>query len=348
MLRSVALVLGGLICVGIETWGAGEFMWEKYGHWNYLVVGGIAVTALTGLLPVAGEHAHQNGAPALKWASWLTAPLALAFVFTVSIQRTGSATDTDEAARQQTSVAIQISKKEEREAEDQLIRDKATVAKICEVWGPKCSQAKADQAATEAKLAGARGVLKKHGVASDDSLARRLTAILPFLTKEQVQLYQPLLLPMTVSIMGTILIAVGLRRKKKPQEKLQEKPPAKEEPKVEVVPEPAPMPKAAARPRPRLVVAQEGPLAGLVFELMKVALEPAKGSSIDLVDCYARYKADSSAQGREPLTPNDYKRAMDTFCKGLGIRTRFDADANRKLLLGVRLVANKQHVTHAT
>jgi hypothetical protein len=84
------------------------------------------------------------------------------------------------------------------------------------VWGPICTKAKDAQTATEKKLADARAVLKRQGVEVDDSLAKRLVAYLPFLTKEQVSLYQPLLLPLGLAIIGSLLIAIGVRGEGKP------------------------------------------------------------------------------------------------------------------------------------
>src|SRR5262249_40325538 len=88
--------------------------------------------------------------------------------------------------------------------------------KNCNVWGPICTKAREAQAATEKKLADARAVLKRQGVEVDDSLAKRLVAYLPFLTKEQVSLYQPLLLPLGLAIIGSLLIAIGVRGHSKP------------------------------------------------------------------------------------------------------------------------------------
>ena len=52
MIIRVILIACGLACVGTEVWGAFDFMWEKYGRWNYLVVGSLVLTSLTVMLPV--------------------------------------------------------------------------------------------------------------------------------------------------------------------------------------------------------------------------------------------------------------------------------------------------------
>jgi hypothetical protein len=43
----------------------------------------------------------------------------------------------------------------------------------------------------------------------DESMAKRLIAWFPFLTKEQVQLYQPMLLPLGLAFFGSLMIAIG-------------------------------------------------------------------------------------------------------------------------------------------
>jgi hypothetical protein len=158
IIRTV-LIAFGLACVGCEVWGSYDYMFEKYGRWNYLVVGSLVLTALAAVLPVGAEFAHRQGMRGLKWAAWCAVPLALAFVFTVSIQRTGGAADAYETTRKQIAVAIKIAETEQREASAQLLRDQATVDANCAIWGPKCTQAKVDLRATERKLSEARAIL---------------------------------------------------------------------------------------------------------------------------------------------------------------------------------------------
>jgi hypothetical protein len=151
---------------------------------------------------------------------------------------------------------------------------------------------------------------------SDDSMARRIIAYLPFLTKEQVQLYQPMLLPMGLAIVGSLLIAIGVRRKA-----------AKVEPPAPL-PEPAPLvpePEIIAPwPRPKFVAARKDQPAAPVAELMTAVLEPARGRRVSLEQCFARYTADSDKC--QPLAPDAFMDAMSEFCKGAGIRTKIEGD----------------------
>jgi hypothetical protein len=147
-------------------------------------------------------------------------------------------------------------------------------------------------------------------------MARRIIAYLPFLTKEEVQLYQPMLLPMGLAIVGSLLIAIGMRRKA-----------AKVEPPAPV-PEPAPLVSQpeiiAPRPRPKLVAARKDQPAAPVAALMTADLEPAKGRQVSLEQCFARYTSDSGK--RVPIAPDGVMDAMSEFCKSVGIRTKIEGD----------------------
>ena len=71
-----ALIVAGLACVACEVWGSFDFMWEKYGRWNYLVVGSLVLTGLSAVLPLAAEYAHRRNMTGLKWGAWLAGAIA--------------------------------------------------------------------------------------------------------------------------------------------------------------------------------------------------------------------------------------------------------------------------------
>jgi hypothetical protein len=134
LIRAI-LIAFGLACVGTETFGTYEFLWDKYHAWNYLVVGGIIVTSLAALLPMAAERARRHRMWGLWAVCWLAVPLTLAFVSTAAVQRTGAVVDLDEAGRQQRDIAIATASKAESEAEKQLKSDNETVKRNCDAWG---------------------------------------------------------------------------------------------------------------------------------------------------------------------------------------------------------------------
>ena len=206
--RRALMLLAGWVFVGLEAYGTWEFLSEKHGDKSFMTLSGVTITAPgAGLLPFAAEQARRNGQRELKWAAWFAVPAVMTFVFMSSVQRTGSAIDKDETASLQRTEQIRIARKEEAEAEKQVLLDQAEAAKNCTPWGPKCQRAKDDQKATEDKLAGARAVLKVHGAATSHSLAVLLAAYFPFWTKDQINLYVPLLQPLCLSLLGTIFLA---------------------------------------------------------------------------------------------------------------------------------------------
>jgi hypothetical protein len=107
-------------------------------------------------------------------------PLVFVFVFIASISRSGGSVDKDEIANAQLNEDIRIARAEEAEAEKQKLIDQVEVAKNCTPWGPKCQRAKDDTAATEAKLAAARAVLKVRGAEHSKGMTLRLAQYVRF------------------------------------------------------------------------------------------------------------------------------------------------------------------------
>jgi hypothetical protein len=69
--------------------------------------------------------------------------------------------------------------------------------------------------ASRQRLQTARADVAKAGVAPTDPQARRLAAVLPGVSEEAVQLYQPLVLPVAISVLGILMIAAGAHKPKR-------------------------------------------------------------------------------------------------------------------------------------
>ena len=95
------------------------------------------------------------------------------------------ATDTDETARQQIAETIKIAKAEQLEAKAQLLLDKAAVKRNCDVWRSICDKAKADQRATEKKLAERARCSRGGGSRSTTAWPGGSSAYLPFVTRSR-------------------------------------------------------------------------------------------------------------------------------------------------------------------
>lgn len=217
MLWRYLALTGGLFCVGCETWGTYDFLAKDQGGWNYIVAGGVAVALIAGLLPAFAEHAGASGRRALKIGCWLALPLALVFIFMAAIQRTGGAADAAQQARVRAERERSLAERSEVEATEALKPARAAAATECASGrGKRCLEAETKVQAAQDRIDAARRVLAAAPVQLDDPLARRLVLLLPFLSQEQVRLYQPLLLPILLSIFGAVLLAIGSRAPEAP------------------------------------------------------------------------------------------------------------------------------------
>jgi hypothetical protein len=339
-LLDLILLLFGFACVGCEVLGAYQFLWAKFGEWNYLVVGGMLVTSLAGVLPLAAERARRKRHFGKMAGCWLAIPMALLFVFTAAVERTGLVADTDEASRKLRTMAITIAEEEIKEAKDQKVKDEDTVARNCNVWGPICDKAKADLRATEKKLAAARATITKSATVTDNSMAKRIVAVIPGITERQVQLYHPLLLPVLLGLLGSLCIAVGgahdnaegrkpdwlakasaaiTGRRARRWEIARAPVEEPDRPKPDAVTPTAAVegPHQLMPTKPRLATRAE-PYKADVHRIMKTALGAAKEERADLGQCLLRYQAEGGAQ----CTPNEFMLCVVAYCKASKIRTQ--------------------------
>jgi hypothetical protein len=330
----LTLIAFGFACVGCEVLGAYEFLWEQHHKWSYLVIGGMLVTALAGILPLAAEHARRNRQWAKMALCWLAIPFALLFVLTAGVQRTGLVADTDEATRTTRALAIVTAQEEIAEAKAQRIRDQAAIDSICGIWGPKCTAAREALVATEAKLTAARRSITDRATVTENGMSKRIVEFLPFLTEKQVQLYHPLLLPLMLGVLGALCIGIGAHQGAPPKPTKVETEPvvpvAALEPR-QTVSEPEPVAVPVKPARPRLVPKGKAHEAD-VFRILRAALVPTKGSHVELGEALDRY----TVEGGTKCEPNEFMRAVMAHCKAEKIK--MDEISGQPCLLDVALV----------
>jgi len=342
LLIGSALVLFGFACVGTEAYGVYEFMWAKEHGWTYLVVGSIIVTLATAFLPMGAEAALRRRRFGWVIICWLAIPIVIGFVFSVGIERTGSSADQSEEARQDRAAARATAQEMIEEAKEQRKKDQKAIDDNCRIWGPICTQAKEDLRKTEAKLDRARAALLEKGtVGMTESMAGRVVAVAGLvgirITKEQVQTFHPMLLPMLLGFLGPALVGVGLAvitseeqtRKAgwlsrllghlKPLTETP-KPPASEMPMINepVSVLPSPPPKAA---RPRLVASSNDSIRSHVNRIMKPAVSAARGKHVSMADCLLHFDAERRSEGAKAGDPNEFMLAMLHLCKVQKIKT---------------------------
>jgi hypothetical protein len=323
------LILFGFGCIGCEVLGAYEYLWEQRGKWDYLVVGGMLVTAGAGLLPLAGEFARRKQQWKKMVCCYVAIPFALLFVLVAGVTRTSLVADTDVAARTTRELALRTAQEEIEEAKKQRIKDQVAVDSNCAIWGPKCTQAKEDLRATEAKLAAARRSVTSGAMITQNDWTKRIVAFLPFLTEAQVQLYHPLLLPLMLGVLGALCVGIGAHR----GSRVSEVKPVAPAPAVAPRPEAVEPMEASPPPRPSKprLVPKGTPHEADVFRIFRTALVRAKGSHVELSDLRGRYDAD----GGSPCQPNEFMRAVMAHCRAERIKTAEIDD--RPCLLDVTL-----------
>jgi hypothetical protein len=204
---------------GIEVWGAVEYLLKQEGHVSYLVLGGAIVTAVAALLPPLAERCWQARRYTLALLLWAALLPALALILTAAIERSGGARDTAQMERRVIAQRIELARSAEAEAKTRLATAEAAVlAEITRKKAPgcggTCKDLKVEVEAARKELAKARDTIAAAGVVPKDSQAVRIAAILP-VTEEAVALFQPLILPIAISALGLILIAVGAHSPKR-------------------------------------------------------------------------------------------------------------------------------------
>jgi hypothetical protein len=171
---------------------------------------------------------------------------ALSLVFSAAVERTGGARDEANRNRQAIAQRIELTRSPEKEAKTVADQDELAAKSECASGRKaKCLGLEARADTSRNRLQAARDAVAQAGVVPTDPQARRLAAVLP-VSEEAIALYQPLILPLAISILGLLLIAVGAhtpkrrkaakrksKRKRKALGPRKPKPPA---PSVKVVP----------------------------------------------------------------------------------------------------------------
>jgi hypothetical protein len=209
-------IAAGLTLTSIEVWGAVEYLLKQEGHVSYLVLGGAIVTAVAALLPPIAERCWQAGRYTLALLLWAALLPALALVLTAAIERSGGARDKAQSERQAIAQRIDLARSAEAEAKTRLATAEAAVLAEAKKGGCKdvCKSLKVEAAEARKELTKARDAVVTAGVVPKDSQATRIAAILP-VSEEAVALYQPIILPLAISALGLLLIAVGAHSPKR-------------------------------------------------------------------------------------------------------------------------------------
>src|SRR5262245_53941030 len=209
-------VTAGAALTAVEVIGAVGYLVNQYQP-SYLVAGGALVTVVAAILSPLAERCWRMRRPLLAILLWVAMVPALSLIFTAAVERIGARDDANRD-RQVIAQRIELTRAAEKDAKAVVDADEAKASAECsraakgvDPRGPQCKAAEVRAEASRQRLQAAREAVARAGVVPTDPQARRLAAILP-VSEEAIQLYQPLVLPVAISVLGLLLISAGAHR----------------------------------------------------------------------------------------------------------------------------------------
>jgi hypothetical protein len=219
---AIAAIVGGVVLTAIEVVGAVSYLVQQDSP-SYLIAGGAVVTVVAAMLVPLSERCWQRGRRILAILLALSLVPALSLIFSAAVERTGGARDEANRNRQAVAQQIELKRAAVNEAKAVAAEDEAAAKAECATGRKgKCLglESRADQ--SRQRLEAARTALAQAGVVPSDPQARRLAALLP-VSEEAIALYQPIILPVSISVLGLLLIAVGAHMPKRRKAKRRRK-----------------------------------------------------------------------------------------------------------------------------
>lgn len=341
-LRAFAFA-AGLFFVGCEAFGTFEFLTaDQGGKFNYIVAAGTGVAIVTGILPVYAGIAWKQRLHVLALVAWLAVPLALTVVYYAAIQRTGGAADKAEVERLRTTRVGTLAARTEKDATEawevakEAARVECTTGPARQQRGPKCLEAETKRDAAWTAVLRARDTLKTTPETQPDSGARRVVAMVPWVTEAQVQLYQPMVIPVVMSVLASLFMSFATMLRVSPKAIVVAAP----------APEPAPVshpvqvdviepPRALPQPAPQRLLQVHDEAAAVIKEMADILTPAGATCQLEIEDFYNGHSTWRRAAGLAPVSPQLFVDCAGDFCKAAGVKTR--TRGNKVFLVGVQL-----------
>jgi hypothetical protein len=221
---ALVAIVGGVALTVIEVIGAVGYLVHQ-NQPRYLIAGGAVVTIAAAGLPILAGRCWRNGRWLLATFLWVAMVPALSVIFTAAVERTGGARDGANRDRQAIAQRIELTRSAEKEAKAVADSDELAAKAECarapkgaDPNGPACKSLEARAEKSRQRLKAARDDVAQAGVVPTDPMASRIAAVLP-VSEAAISLYQPLVLPLSISALGLLLITAGahqpMRRKAK-------------------------------------------------------------------------------------------------------------------------------------
>lgn len=215
---SIAAIAFGVCFTAIEVIGAVGYLVGQ-AQPSYLVAGGAVITVVAAILPILAGRCWRAGRWLLAVLLWAAMVPALSVILVAAVERTGGAKDAADRDRQVIAQKIGLARDAVADAKTRLATAEAAVlaeinSKKSPGCGPTCKGLKVEVEAARKELTKARDAVAAAGVVPKDPMASRLAAVLP-VSEAAISLYQPLVLPLAISITGLLLISVGAHQPKR-------------------------------------------------------------------------------------------------------------------------------------
>lgn len=320
--RSWICLCAGLFITGVEIYGCVEYLLGQPGHGLYIVILGGAVTGAAALIPMAIEMSLRDRRWILAIASAIVFVPASATIFLAAVERTGSARDVVVAAQGDAGVKLSAALRAEADAKREADDSETEARRGCASGrGDKCKglETRADNA--RQRLSRARLDVVAAGSPPLDPQARRVAAMLN-VTEQQVQLYGPIILPVTGSLLGALFLAVGCRMHREviiPKLLVHKADPPK---------------RAAEEITP--IQLPPSPSIGNVARFMVECMPAATGQRVEIADAYVAYKTWCNDERYAYLPPVEFRVDFLAVCKRAKMATKREAG---KLYCEGRMIA---------
>jgi hypothetical protein len=195
-LSKLTAVLLGAGLVGVEIWTNVEFVAKSEGLASSPVAMVVAASAgAAAALPFAER--------AVKQGDWFKASGFVLLFLLMAVYSIGASVDRIGSLRDGKTDSAKVDNAKVRTAHELYEVRKRTAESECIVRGSKCREA--ERLRDEALKA----LSEKPAERTVDSMAARISAVLPFASVEQVELYYPLSLPIALQLGGFLMLAFG-------------------------------------------------------------------------------------------------------------------------------------------
>lgn len=300
--RGWLFIAVGIALTGTEVYGCVEYLMGRHGgQWSYIVALGAMVTASAALIPLLVEKCLAERNYLLALICCAAAFPALTTIFLAAVERTGGARDGVVAEQRQAAVKIAAAQRAEAYAQKKADADEDASRKACSTGRGRACETMEDRARVSARaLEDARKAVVKAGDLPLDPQARRISAMTG-ISEADIQLWEPLILPLTGSLLGILFLAVGGKLENEPE-------PEKQEAAGDATPPPAESPTPPPTKAP-------GSIPRFILQRMPVEA----GGKAEIEEIYATYVAWCEGNGLAPAAKGAFAGDFVAACKKAGI-----------------------------